>query len=302
MNRFDAVLLIAFGGPENPDEIRPFLERVTEGRRIPRARLDEVAGHYEVIGGRSPLNEWTRRQADALRRRLSRDGVHVPVYVGMRNWRPFLHETLAEMGAGGHRRVWGIILSAFRTEASWDRYVASVEAACARSGAPVVEYAQPWSHRPLFVRAVADRVASAIDGVPSGHRGAPLVFTAHSVPQSMADGSPYVEQFREASRRVAERLGRKDWSLAYQSRSGRSEDAWLGPDVTETVERLASAGGKAVVAAPIGFVCDHVEVLYDLDVEARQRARELGVSFYRAPTVNDHPLFIDLLAGLVPRP
>lgn len=301
MNRFDAVLLIAFGGPENPDEVRPFLERVTAGRRIPRARLDEVVRHYELIGGRSPLNELTRRQADALRRRLARDGVHMPVYVGMRNWRPFLHETLAEMGAGGHRRVWGIILSAFRTEASWDRYVASVEAACARPGAPAVEYAKPWSHRPLFVRAVADRIASAIEGIPREHRSAPLVFTAHSVPRSMADGSPYVEQFREASRRVAEALGRADWTLAYQSRSGRPEDPWLGPDVTETLEGLARAGEKAVVAAPIGFVCDHVEVLYDLDVEARQRARELGVSFYRAPAVNDHPLFIDLLAGLVPR-
>ena len=297
----DAVLLIAFGGPDNPDEVRPFLERVTAGRRIPRARLDEVVRHYELIGGRSPLNELTRRQADALRRRLSRDGFDLPVYVGMRNWRPFLHETLAEMGARGHRRVRGIILSAFRTEASWDRYVASVEAACARPGAPVVEYAQPWSHHPLFVRAVADRVASAIEGVPSEHRGAPLVFTAHSVPRYMADASPYVEQFREASRRVAESLGRADWALAYQSRSGRPEDPWLGPDVAETVERLARAGEKAVVVAPIGFVCDHVEVLYDLDVEARQRARELGVGFYRAPAVNDHPLFIDLLAGLVPR-
>ena len=297
----DAVLLIAFGGPENPDEVRPFLERVTAGRRIPKARLDEVVRHYELIGGRSPLNELTRRQADALRRRLSRDGFDLPVYVGMRNWRPFLHETLAEMGARGHRRVWGIILSAFRTEASWDRYVASVEAACARPGAPVVEYAQPWSHRPLFVRAVAERVASAIEGVPGEHRGAPLVFTAHSVPRSMADGSPYVEQFREASRRVAESLGRAEWALAYQSRSGRPEDPWLGPDVTETVERLARAGEKAVIVAPIGFVCDHVEVLYDLDVEARQHARELGVGFYRAPAVNDHPLFIDLLAGLVPR-
>lgn len=302
MNRFDAVLLIAFGGPENPDEVRPFLERVTAGRRIPRARLDEVVRHYERIGGRSPLNELTRRQADALRRRLARDGVHMPVYVGMRNWRPFLHETLAEMGAGGHRRVWGIILSAFRTEASWDRYVAGVEAACARPGAPAVEYAQPWSHRPLFVRAVADRIASAIEGIPREHRSAPLVFTAHSVPRSMADGSPYVEQFREASRRVAEGLGRADWTLAYQSRSGRPEDPWLGPDVTETLDGLARAGEKAVIAAPIGFVCDHVEVLYDLDVEARQRARDMGVSFYRAPAVNDHPLFIDLLAGLVPRP
>ena len=295
----DAVLLMAFGGPESPDEIRPFLERVTAGRRIPPARLAEVAHHYEVIGGRSPLNEITRRQAEGLRQRLARDGADVRVYVGMRNWHPFLEEALAKIRADGRRRVSGIILSTFQTEASWDRYIGSVEAARAAAGAPVVEYAGAWSHHPLFIRAVADRVAATIDAMPPACRDAPLVFTAHSIPRTMADDSPYAAQFRDASRRVAERLGRSRWTLAYQSRSGNPNDPWLEPDVCESIEGLARDGERAVVVVPIGFVCDHVEVLYDLDVEAREKAEALGLKFHRAPAVNDHPLFMDLLAGLV---
>ena len=298
---YDAVLLIAFGGPESPEEILPFLERVTAGRGIPRARLEAVARHYELIGGRSPLNDLTRAQADALRRRLARDGIDVPVYLGMRNWRPFLHETLAEVAADGCRRVLGIILSAFQTEASWSRYIGAVEAArkTMADRAPVVEYAEPWSHHPLFIRAVAEGVVAAVETLPRAFQDAPLVFTAHSIPCSMAEESPYAEQFREASQRVAGALGRTDWALAYQSRSGNPRDPWLEPDVGDVIERLATAGEKAVIAVPIGFVCDHVEVLYDLDVEARQRARKLGMEFHRAPAVNDHPRFIEMLAELV---
>ncbi|MDE0030136.1 MAG: ferrochelatase [Deltaproteobacteria bacterium] len=300
MNRFDAILLIAFGGPENPDEIRPFLERVTEGRGIPRARLDEVAHHYELIGGRSPLNELTRRQAQGLRERLQRDGRATPVHVGMRNWRPYLNETLEALAADGCRRVRGIVLSAFQTEASWERYMDSVEAALAALGerAPKVEYAEPWAGHPLFIRAVADRVAATLEGLPPASRGAPLVFTAHSVPRSMADASPYAEQFAGAARRVAEAVGGTRWHLAYQSRSGSPRDPWLEPDVCDVIEELARAGEKAVVVVPIGFVCDHVEVLYDLDVEARRKTLDLRMAYHRAPAVNDHPLFIDMLAAV----
>lgn len=301
---FDAVLLIAFGGPESPGEIRPFLERVTAGRRIPPARLEAVARHYELIGGRSPLNELTRAQAGALRRRLARDGVAVPVHVGMRNWRPFLDEALAELAAGGCRRVLGIILSAFQAEASWDRYISAVDTAreAMTAVAPTVEYARAWSRHPLFIQAVAERVSATAGEMPQALRNAPLVFTAHSIPRSMADASPYAAQFREASRRVAQSLGRARWTLAYQSRSGNPRDPWLEPDVGDVIEELARAGEKAVIAVPIGFVCDHVEVLYDLDVDARQRAREVGMDFYRAAAVNDHPLFIDMLAELVRQP
>jgi len=298
-NGFDSVLLIAFGGPEKPDEIRPFLERVTEGRQIPLSRLDEVVHHYEIVGGRSPLNEITRRQAEALQRTLARDGVAVPVYIGMRNWHPFLGEALTKLRADGCRRVLGVILSTFQTEASWGRYISSVEAARTTAGVPVVEYASGWSEQPLFIRAVADQVATVIGGMPPNLRDAPLLFTAHSIPRAMADHSPYVAQFRDASQRVAESLGRSKWALAYQSRSGNPSDAWLEPDVCECIEGFAKDGEQRVIVVPIGFVCDHVEVLYDLDVEARQRAESFGMEFYRVPTLNDHPLFIKLLASLV---
>lgn len=302
MSVFDSVLLIAFGGPEKPEDIRPFLQLVTAGRGIPRERLEEVAHHYEVIGGRSPLTELTRLQADALGRLLERDGVALPVHVGMRNWHPFLHETLAEMKRQGFRRALGIILSAFQTEASWQRYEGDVAAARGKvgPGAPEVVYAPAWFEHPRFIEAAADRVTGALSRIPPDRRAAtPLVFTAHSVPLAMADASPYVEQFQAASRQVAGWLRHPRWVAAYQSRSGPPREPWLEPDIGDVLRRLAREGAGDVVVAPIGFVCDHVEVLYDLDVEARQVAKGLGLNFQRAAAVNEHPAFVEMLADLV---
>ncbi len=301
MSVADSVLLIAFGGPEKSEDIRPFLQIVTAGRPIPPERIEEVAHHYEAIGGRSRLNELTFLQAEGLRRVLKRDGIAVPVYVGMRNWHPFFHETLAEMNDKGHRRALGIILSSFQTEASWERYIADVAAARQKvgRGAPEVSYAPCWFDHPRFIEAMVDRVRDALSAVPTdGRRTTPLIFTAHSVPTAMADGSPYVAQFRAASRAVAEKLCHSRWSVAFQSRSGSLRDPWLEPDISHALRRLAGEGVGDVVVAPIGFVCDHVEVLYDLDVEVRQLARELGVRFHRAAAVNDHPAFIEMLADL----
>jgi ferrochelatase len=297
----DAVLLVAFGGPTAPSEIRPFLELVTRGRRVPAERLDEVAHHYEQMpGGRSPLRELTEAQAAGLRAALAA-GPALPVFVGMRNWHPFLHETLADMTARGHRRALGIILSAFRTEASWERYAADVATARERTpGAPEIVLAPPWFEHPRFVAAVADSAARALGGVPAGERaGTPLVFTAHSVPVAMADASPYVADFTATARAVAARLGHARWSLAYQSRSGSPRDSWLEPDIGDVIKTLAKEGARHVVVSPAGFVCDHVEVLYDLDVEARAIAAEHGVTLHRAPAVNAHPEFIALLAEIV---
>lgn len=298
----DAVLLIAFGGPDRPEDIRAFLTHVTRGRRVPAQRLEEVVRHYEAVGGRSPLTALTLRQAEALQAYLRATGRPLPVHVGMRHWTPFLHETLAAMAEAGVRTALGVILSPLQTEASWGRYQAEVAAARARVGgaAPEVRYAPPWSDRPGFVAAVADRVRAALAALPPPARQTtPVVFTAHSVPRAMADASPYVAQFAAAARRVAERLGHARWSVAYQSRSGRPEDPWLEPDVGEEIRRLAAAGATDVVVAPLGFVCDHVEVCYDLDVEARRVAEACGVGFHRAGTVGDHPAFIALLADLV---
>ncbi len=298
----DAVLLIAFGGPEKPEDVRPFLANVTRGRPILPARLEEVARHYEVMGGRSPLTELTFRQADALRARLRTEGIALPVYVGMRNWAPYLQETLRAMAADGIRGALGLILSPHQTEASWERYQANVDEARARvgAGAPAVRYTPGWFDRPGFIEATADRVREPLARIPAAERhAAPLVFTAHSVPVAMAETSPYVAQVTESSRLVAARLGELPWSIAYQSRSGRPQDPWLEPDAGTEIRRLAAAGARHVVVAPIGFVCDHVEVLYDLDVEARRIAEGCGVGFHRARTVCDHPAFIAMLADLV---
>jgi ferrochelatase len=298
------VLLIAFGGPTAPSEIRPFLERVARGRRIPPERLEEVAHHYEQMpGGRSPLNELTERQATGLRDALEREGVRLPVFVGMRNWHPFLREALGVMSAAGHRRALGIILSPFRSEASWERYMDDV--AGARAGlpdAPEVTFAPAWSQHEGFVAAAADRVRHAVEDVPAADRAdAPVVFTAHSIPRSMADASPYVDDFAVAARAVAERAGAEHWLLAYQSRSGSPRDPWLEPDIGQVLQQAAGKGARHIVVMPLGFVCDHVEVLYDLDTEARALAAQNGLAFHRAAAVNDHPQFVAMLAGLVKR-
>jgi len=304
MSDFDSVLLIAFGGPEKREDVRPFLEIVSAGRRIPRERLEEVAHHYELIGGRSPLNELTMRQAEGLRQVLQRDGVPTPVYVGMRNWHPFLHETLAAMRDGGRRRALGIILSSFQTEASWERYVADVATAREKvgAGAPEVAYAPPWAEHPLFIDAMVARAADALAQAPAPKRAdALLIFTAHSVPVAMANGSPYARQLEPAALLIAGRLGHARWQVAYQSRSGAPSDPWLEPDICDALRGVEGQGIEDVVVVPIGFVCDHVEVLYDLDVEARAVAAEAGLRFHRAQAANDHPAFIAMLADLVAR-
>jgi len=300
--RLDAVLLVAFGGPTRPEEIRPFLARVLAGRPVPPGRAEAVARHYEAIGGRSPLTELTVRQARALGAFLEREGPRLPVHVGMRNWTPLLDEALARMAEGGVRRALGIILAPHQTEASWERYQAAVAEARARLGpeAPEVEYAPPWFDHPRFIEAVAARVEETLALIPPGRRErARLVFTAHSVPRAMAEASPYVAQLAASARLTAERLGRSAWSVAYQSRSGRPGEPWLEPEIGEAIRALARDGAEDLVVVPVGFVVEHVEILYDLDVEARAVAGAARVGFHRAPAVNDHPAFIALLADLV---
>jgi ferrochelatase len=301
---FDAVLLIGFGGPTSMAEVRPFLDNVLRGRPVPPERVEAVVHHYEIIGGKSPFNELTFRQARALEAQLRAAGLALPVYVGMRTWTPYLQDTLQRMAADGVRRAVGIIMAPHQTEASWGRYERAVSAARAELGAtvPAVDYVNEWHAHPLFIDAVSDNVGTALRQVPSERRtSAALVFTAHSVPTAMAAASPYVQQITESARLVAEGSGHPQWTLAYQSRSGNPHEPWLGPDINEVVRQLAGAGARDVVVAPIGFVCDHVEVLYDLDIETRQIAQDLGLNFVRAATVNDHPAFIRMLADVVRR-
>jgi ferrochelatase len=219
----------------------------------------------------------------------------------MRNWHPYLADTLGAMARDGRRRALGIILSSFRSEASWQRSMADVAAArAATPDAPEIVYAPPWFEHPRFIAAVADRVSAALDAVaPSERASTPLVFTAHSIPAAMAAEAPYVDDFTAAARAVAARLGHTRWSLAYQSRSGGPRDPWLEPDIGDVIRELAKSGERRVVVAPIGFVCDHVEVLYDLDHEARALAEQHGIALRRAAAVNDHPEFVAMLADLV---
>jgi ferrochelatase len=298
----DAVLLVAFGGPTRPEDIRPFLAGVLRGRPAPPGRVEEVVRHYEAIGGRSPLNDLTFRQADGLRAALATAGTPLPVYVGMRNWEPYLADVLARMAEAGVRGAVGLILSPHASEASRERYQESVAEACAALGAraPEIRWAPTWHVHPLFVAAVAALAVGALAALPPGRRAsAVLIFTAHSIPVAAAARSPYVAEITATARAVTERLGRTRWQIAYQSRSGSPRDPWLEPDVNDALRALAVEGVRDVVVVPIGFVCDHVEVLYDLDIQARATATAAGLGFVRAPTVNDHPLFVRMLAEVV---
>ena len=300
---FDAVLMVAFGGPTKSEEIRPFLSNVLRGVPVPPERLEEVAHHYEALGGSSPINELTFRQAKGLAELLDREGPGLPVYVGMRYWHPLVGEAVQQMMRDGVRRAIGIIMAAHDSgAASWGKYVKAVTDAlqAAGPGAPRVEYVQPSYNHPDFIAAMADQICQRLQEIPpEGRRSTPLVFTAHSIPSSMAAASPYVEQLLESCRLVAEALGHPRWSLAYQSRSGDPRQPWLEPDVSDVLRELSAEGIRSVVLAPIGFVCDHVEVLFDLDVEAKAVADELGIDLRRASTVNDHPLYMRALTDLV---
>jgi len=297
MAAIDAVLLIAFGGPERMEDVRPFLDNVLRGRPVPRERYESVVHHYELIGGRSPLTAYTMAQADGLRAALAAEGPALPVYVGMRNWSPYVADTLARMQGDGVRHALGVILAPHRAEASFERYMASVDAGRAALGpaAPAVTYAGSWFDHPLFIATMAERTRDALAAAPD----AALVFTAHSIPVPMAGESPYVREFETSARLTAAAVGRDDFILAYQSRSGGPRDPWLEPDVNDVIRDLAARGTRAVVVVPIGFVCDHVEVCYDLDIEARATAASVGVAFVRAGTANDHPTFARMLAAVV---
>ena len=298
---FGAVLLIGYGGPEAPEEIRPFLRRVAEGRPIPEERLEEVAHHYELIGGRSPLNEFTYNQAGALEAALSEKGLSLPVYVGMRNWNPFIADTVKEMSEKGVRKAVGMIMAAHQCDASWERYQRDVEEALASAGIEMeFVYTPPLFDHPLFIEDSADRVAECLAEIPEAERGETMIlFSAHSIPTPMAESSPYVEQLTETARLISERLGHDKWRLVFQSRSGRPQDPWLGPDVCDVVHELAKEGVKNVIVQPIGFLCDHVEVLFDIGIEAKEAADEAGINLLRANTVNDDPKFIKAMAEAV---
>ena len=303
----DSVLIIGFGGPTDRKMIRPFLDNVLRGRPVPKERYEQVVRQYELIGGSSPYNENTFRQAEALKAKLNSSAL--PVYVGFRHWDPYIKDMLQRMADEGRRSAAGFILAAHRSEVSGGRYQSEVEQARKEIGpnAPEVAYTESWYDHPLFLDAAAARVREVLPKkvLPAGEKAgtvrSAMIFTAHSIPQSLADRSPYVEDVRASAEGVAARIGITDWSVAYQSRSGNPRDPWLEPDINDRIRQKAEEGYQQVVIVPIGFLCDHVEVLFDLDHQAQNTARAVGLKFLRAPTVGDHPKFIEMMAELVRR-
>jgi ferrochelatase len=305
MGPIDAVLLLSFGGPEGPEQVRPFLENVTRGRNIPPERLDDVEEHYLHFGGVSPINGINRALIDALRAELDGRGAGLPIYFGNRNWEPYVEDVVSEMRDNGIRRAAVFATSAWGGYSSCAQYVEDIARgrAAAGEGAPELIKLRQYFDHPLFVEMFADGIAAAAASLPAELRaGARLVFTAHSVPvaadERLGPGL-YSKQVAYATRLVAAAAGYADYDQVWQSRSGPPRIPWLEPDVGDHVSALAAAGTAAVIVCPIGFVADHIEVVWDLDHELRIQAERDGLAFARAATPNADPRFARLAADLV---
>jgi ferrochelatase len=290
---YDAVLVLSFGGPEKPDDVIPFLENVLRGRNVPRERMLAVAEHYYHFGGKSPINDQNRALIAALERELASHGVPLPIYWGNRNWHPLLADTVRQMRDDGVRKALAFVTSIFSSYSGCRQYLEDIDRTRVEvEGAPEIQKLRSYYNHPLFIEAQADEVRAAL-----GDRAAKIIFTAHSVPLSMAETSDYQKQLQESCRLVAENLGGVDWRLAYQSRSGSPGQPWLEPDIGDVLRHLDR--GTDVVVVPIGFISDHMEVIYDLDTEAQDIAREHGVNLVRAPTVGVHPKFLQMIRELI---
>jgi protoporphyrin/coproporphyrin ferrochelatase len=307
MPPYDAFLLVSFGGPEGRDDVIPFLENVTRGRGVPRDRLEQVAEHYYRFGGVSPINQQCRDLLAAVEKDFARGGIDLPVYWGNRNWDPYLTDTVAAMAADGRQRAIAFVTSAYSSFSSCRQYLDDIGRARARVGpaAPRIDKLRPYFNHPGFIEPFADAVRAAAELLPVRDDGFDLVFTAHSIPEAMAAasgpaGGAYPGQVAEASRLVAERVsGARSWRLAYQSRSGPPSEPWLGPDVGDCLAALARSGSRAVVLVPVGFTSDHMEIVFDLDVEAAQAAGRLGLPLARAVTPGTDPRFVAMITELV---
>lgn len=290
--KFDALLVLSFGGPNGPDDVIPFLENVLRGRNVPRERMLEVAEHYYHFGGKSPINEQNLALIAELRK-----AVPLRVYFGNRNWTPYVADALRELHQDGHRNIAVFATSAFGSWSGCRQYREDMIKALAETGLAndlTLTKLPLFSLRDEFIAVMTDRVREAAAQLNDAEE---LVFTAHSIPMSMAQTGPYVPQLEEASRRVAEAAGFAGrWKLVYQSRSGPPTQPWLEPDVCDYIK---ASGKKSLIICPIGFISDHMEVMYDLDTEAKDLCTELGIQMVRAGTAGTHPQFVELIAKLV---
>ncbi|MEX0678610.1 MAG: ferrochelatase [Pirellulales bacterium] len=300
---YDAVLVVAFGGPEGPDDVLPFLENVVRGKNVPRARLLEVAEHYRQFGGKSPLAEQTRALVAALEAELDAHGPRLRVYWGNRNWHPLLAETMAEMARDGVGRALAFLTSAYSSYSSCRQYLEDIERARQSVGpaAPMVDKLRSYYNHPGFIGPMTERLREALAQIaPPRRDAARVIYTAHSIPQAMSDDCNYAAQIAEAARLVSEALAIVDFQVAYQSRSGPPQQPWLEPDICDALRKLhATAAVRDLVIVPIGFLSDHMEILYDLDTEARKLCDDLGLNMVRAATVGSHPEFVRMIRELI---
>jgi ferrochelatase len=299
---YDAILIVSFGGPEGMEDVIPFMENVLRGRNIPRERIIEVSEHYRMFDGVSPINEQNRRLIAALEKELNNHGPRLPIYFGNRNWHPLLPDTLRQMRDDGVQRALAFFTSMYSCWSGCRQYRENIFNAQREVGddAPIVDKMRMAYNHPLYIEANADRLQEAWQEISDERKSeARLVFTAHSIPMAMANQSAYVAQLEETCRLIGDMLGLEDWELVYQSRSGPPHQPWLEPDIVDHLEALNDEGVKDVVVMPIGFISDHMEVMYDLDTEAQQATQEWGMNMVRAGTVGTHPKFIEMIRELI---
>jgi ferrochelatase len=300
---YDAILVVSFGGPETREDVIPFLENVLRGRNVPRERMLAVAEHYYHFDGKSPINQQTRDLIAALEAELAAQGPHLPVYWGNRNWHPLLPDTLRKMRADGVRRALAFVTSAYSSYSGCRQYREDIARAQNEVGphAPAIDKLRAFFNHPGFIQATVERVQDAINELrQSVRQNLEIIYTAHSIPLSMANTSDYVRQLEEVRRIVSERVGVANDALVYQSRSGAPGQPWLEPDILDYLREVKTRNlASAVVLAPISFISDHMEVLYDLDVEARDLCESLALPMVRAKTVGVHPKFVAMIRELI---
>lgn len=298
---YDAILVMSFGGPEGMEDVVPFLRKVAGGRNIPDERLEEVGVHYKDFGGVSPINAQNRALIAALEEELKAHNIDLPVYFGNRNWHPFIEDTMRQMRDDGVKRALAFFTSAFSSYSGCRQYREDIiRAAEAIEGAPQFDKIRVFYNHPGFIEPMIENTKAALAQFPEETRNdVHLAFTAHSIPLGMARNSDYEAQLHEACRLVAEGVGTENYKLVYQSRSGPPHVPWLEPDICDYLEEIGEQGTKNVVMIPIGFISDHMEVMFDLDTEAMQVADEIGMSLVRAGTVGTHPAFVSMIRELI---
>ncbi len=299
---YDALLVMSFGGPESRDEVMPFLENVLRGRDVPRRRVAEVAEHYYDFGGVSPINQQNRHLIAALKAELEQRGPRLPIYWGNRNWHPFVNDTVRRMAEDGVRRALAFVTSAYSSYSGCRQYREDILKARSSVGsrAPRIDKLRVFYNHPGFINANADHLRQAFERIPDAERSVtPLVFSAHSIPVAMAETCRYEEQLRETARLVGEAVGHRTWQLAFQSRSGPPHQPWLEPDVGELLAGLREQGHSSAVVSPIGFISDHMEVIYDLDTELKKQCDGSGLNLVRSATPGTHPEFVAMIRELI---